>query len=35
MDKKILTELVYNVIININLIGLLNFNEEETTWKIF
>lgn len=35
MSKKTLTESVYNVIIDINQFGLLNFNEEETTWKIF
>ncbi len=35
MSKKTLTELVYRVIIHINQFGLLNFNEEETTWKIF
>lgn len=33
--KKYLTESVYNVIIGINQFGLLNFNEEETIWKVF
>ena len=35
MSEKILTESVYNVIVEINQFGLLNFNEEETTWKTF